>query len=96
MTAAAGPDSRGRHWDDRYERIGAEDVSWFQARPNMSMALIETLRVDTSTSVIDIGGEQLHARRPPHQLTGATTSLSSTCPAPPSTSPGTASTTLTV
>jgi trans-aconitate methyltransferase len=56
MTAAFAPGSRGRNWDDRYEQIGAEHVSWFQARPNMSLALIETLRINPSTPVIDVGG----------------------------------------
>jgi ubiquinone/menaquinone biosynthesis C-methylase UbiE len=56
MTAASGPGSRGPYWDDRYEQIGAEQVSWFQARPDMSLALIDTLRIDPSTPVIDVGG----------------------------------------
>ena len=56
MSAAPGRGSRGRYWDDRYEQIGAERVSWFQARPNVSLALIDKLDIDPSTSVIDIGG----------------------------------------
>jgi trans-aconitate methyltransferase len=56
MTAPVGPASRGRHWDDRYERFGAEHVGWFQARPEMSLDLIDELGIDPSTPVIDIGG----------------------------------------
>ncbi len=56
MTAAFAAGSRGRHWDDRYEQIDAEHVSWFQTRPNVSLALIDQLEIDPPTSVIDIGG----------------------------------------
>jgi hypothetical protein len=95
MTAAFASGSRGRYWDDRYEQVGAEQVSWFQARPNVSLALIDTLRIDPSTPVIDVGGgssslvDELLAR-------GSATSPSSTCPTPRSRSPGAASPSLTL
>ena len=44
------------HWDDRYETIGAQSVSWFQDRPAMSLDLLAALDVGPATSVIDIGG----------------------------------------
>lgn len=55
MTAAA-ENGRARHWDDRYEQVGATHVSWFQSHPTMSLKLIDALGVDTSTAVIDVGG----------------------------------------
>jgi SAM-dependent methyltransferase len=56
MTSLLGPGSRGPYWDDRYEQIGADQVSWYQARPTISLELIDQLRIDPSTSVIDVGG----------------------------------------
>jgi trans-aconitate methyltransferase len=56
MTVTSGPASIGRYWNERYEQIGAEHVSWFQARPSMSLALIDTLGVGPGTPAIDVGG----------------------------------------
>ena len=56
MTVTSGPGSARRHWNERYEQIGAEHVSWFQARPNTSLALIDTLGINPRTAVIDVGG----------------------------------------
>jgi len=47
---------RGAYWDDRYERIGSKQVSWYQTRPQMSLDLIDRLQVGASAAVIDIGG----------------------------------------
>lgn len=47
---------RARHWDSTYEGRGDSAVSWFQAVPEVSLALIETLEVTRSAAVIDIGG----------------------------------------
>lgn len=52
MTAMAGPG----HWNDRYEAIGAQSVSWFEERPTVSLELLDKLGVEPSDSVIDIGG----------------------------------------
>jgi SAM-dependent methyltransferase len=56
MTPAISPDDPARHWDDRYERIGDLHVSWFQARPDTSLELIDFLGIDPSTPVLDVGG----------------------------------------
>lgn len=56
MATRLGPGSRGRYWDRRYEQIGADHVSWYQATPTTSLALIDQLRIEPSTSVIDVGG----------------------------------------
>ncbi len=44
------------HWDHRYEDLGAESVSWYQARPSTSLDLLEVLEVGPDTSVLDVGG----------------------------------------
>ena len=56
MTADIAPHDRARYWDDRYEQTGDEHVSWHQARPNVSLELIDTLGVEPSAGVIDVGG----------------------------------------
>ncbi len=56
MTAGTAPHDRARYWDERYEQIGDEQVSWHQARPNVSLELIDALGVDPSAAVIDVGG----------------------------------------
>lgn len=45
---------RQHHWEDVHSRKQEDEVSWFQARPETSLALISE-DVDTSASVIDIG-----------------------------------------
>lgn len=35
------PAERGDYWDDHYQRIGAEHVSWYQPRLQMSLQLID-------------------------------------------------------
>ena len=56
MTAPLGLGARGHYWDDHYEQIGPKQVSWYQARPTTSLELIDQLRIEPSTSVIDVGG----------------------------------------
>ena len=56
MTADSACGDPARYWDDRYERVGDVQVSWFQARPETSLDLIDALGVDPSTPVIDVGG----------------------------------------
>lgn len=51
-----GVEQRARHWDAAYTARGAEGVSWYQAVPEMSLALIEALAVPRDAGVIDIGG----------------------------------------
>jgi 2-polyprenyl-3-methyl-5-hydroxy-6-metoxy-1,4-benzoquinol methylase len=54
MTAATS--RRTKHWDALYEDRGIEGVSWFQPFPQMSLDLIERLRLKPSASIIDVGG----------------------------------------
>jgi SAM-dependent methyltransferase len=56
MTSGSACGDPARDWDDRYERVGDVQVSWFQARPETSLDLIDSLGVDPSTPVIDVGG----------------------------------------
>ena len=44
------------HWDDRYEAVGADQVSWYQQRPTASIELLEAAGVTADSSLIDIGG----------------------------------------
>ncbi len=44
------------HWDDVYRRHGPEQVSWYQANPTPSIELIETIGVDPTAAIIDVGG----------------------------------------
>ena len=43
------------HWDFIYRDKGRANVSWFEDRPQQSLALI-TQNADSSASVIDVGG----------------------------------------
>jgi hypothetical protein len=48
--------ARSRHWNQVYDTKGAEQVSWFQPDPTMSLQLIDGLPLDRAQPVIDIGG----------------------------------------
>jgi 2-polyprenyl-3-methyl-5-hydroxy-6-metoxy-1,4-benzoquinol methylase len=47
---------RQAHWENVYQNKGERDVSWFQARPHISVDLVRATGVDVSASIIDIGG----------------------------------------
>lgn len=44
-----------RHWEDVYGSKADDEVSWFQARPERSLALIRQAAPDRSASIIDVG-----------------------------------------
>jgi trans-aconitate methyltransferase len=44
------------HWQDTYDRVGAESVSWYQREPLMSLRLLEAAGLAPDRSVIDVGG----------------------------------------
>lgn len=44
------------HWDDVYNSKSAEEVSWFQKHPAISLQLIEQSDISFSDAVIDVGG----------------------------------------
>jgi SAM-dependent methyltransferase len=48
--------NRKEHWNEIYETKGADDVSWFQRSPSISLSLIQASGVEPSTGVIDVGG----------------------------------------
>lgn len=44
------------HWETVYHDKGATGVSWYQAEPRTSMDLIDGLRADPQTPILDAGG----------------------------------------
>jgi 2-polyprenyl-3-methyl-5-hydroxy-6-metoxy-1,4-benzoquinol methylase len=44
------------HWQNVYQTKGERDVSWFQERPAISLALIRATQVSANASIVDIGG----------------------------------------
>jgi SAM-dependent methyltransferase len=47
---------RQEHWDRAYRAKGPQGVSWFQERPDVSLALIAQSGIDKAAGVIDVGG----------------------------------------
>jgi len=47
---------RDAHWNDVYATKGVDEVSWFQARAEMSMRLIAAAGASEESAIIDIGG----------------------------------------
>lgn len=50
--------SSGRHWDEVYSSKRADEVSWYERDPHISLELIESLGVGPADAVIDVGGGQ--------------------------------------
>jgi SAM-dependent methyltransferase len=48
--------NRQEHWNQVYQTKGTQDVSWYQRRPDLSLALIAASGVSKDTGVIDVGG----------------------------------------
>ena len=48
--------NRQAHWQRVYKEKDENQVSWFQERPDISLALIEAVRADPSSAIVDIGG----------------------------------------
>ncbi len=44
------------HWDNRYQSIGADAVSWYQDRPSTSLELLSAVGAGPDDAVIDVGG----------------------------------------
>lgn len=49
-------ETRQAHWNRTYAEKGEARVSWFEDRPETSLALIRQLRTPDSAAIIDIGG----------------------------------------
>lgn len=47
---------RARHWDDRYRSADVTRVSWYEAEPTASLAVLDAIGVTATDSVIDVGG----------------------------------------
>ena len=47
--------SRKDHWEHVYESKGPTELSWFQAVPSKSMAMIRATGVPTEAPIIDVG-----------------------------------------
>ncbi|MBL8488083.1 MAG: class I SAM-dependent methyltransferase [Rhodocyclaceae bacterium] len=49
-------DGLAAHWEQVYATRNADEVSWYQVRPDTSLRLIERLGVDRNDAIIDVGG----------------------------------------
>ncbi len=47
---------RKQHWDLVYAEKAEEAVSWYQSRPETSLALLHSTGIATTDAVIDVGG----------------------------------------
>jgi trans-aconitate methyltransferase len=48
--------NRKSHWEQVYAARAPTEVSWYQARPTLSLELIERAGVAPGTGIIDVGG----------------------------------------
>jgi SAM-dependent methyltransferase len=48
--------NRQEHWNNVYQTKDSSDVSWFQRRPDVSLALIAAAGTPKTQGVIDVGG----------------------------------------
>ena len=51
-----GPTTSAEHWQSVYEEKAADQVSWFEAEPAASLALIEAARLPADAAIVDVGG----------------------------------------
>ena len=49
-------EERKRHWEDVYESKSATEVSWYQATPERSLALVKKTEISRHAPIIDVGG----------------------------------------
>lgn len=48
--------NRQEYWNQVYQTKGTDDVSWYQRRPDLSLALITASGVSKDAGIIDVGG----------------------------------------
>ncbi|GIV98835.1 MULTISPECIES: hypothetical protein [Roseiflexus] len=48
--------NRQEHWNQVYQTKATDDVSWYQRRPDASLALIAVSGISKDAGVIDVGG----------------------------------------
>jgi SAM-dependent methyltransferase len=51
---------RAQYWNRVYETKGEQDVSWFEALPEVSLRMLESAGVNRGTCVLDVGGGDSH------------------------------------
>ena len=49
-------DERRAHWQSVYAAKAPGDVSWFQERPDVSLALVEATGLPKDAAILDVGG----------------------------------------
>ena len=47
---------RQKHWDAVYQTKGDRDVSWFEARPDVSLRMLDAAGITREHCVLDVGG----------------------------------------
>jgi len=47
---------RRAHWDKVYQSKVSEELTWYQARPETSLRLIESASLDSDARILDVGG----------------------------------------
>lgn len=50
------PGGRAAHWETVYAEHGETGVSWYQARPEVSLSMIEAAGIGPEDAIIDVGG----------------------------------------
>lgn len=50
------PDEKKEHWDSVYGRRAVTEVSWYEAHPDQSLALIQASGLQPDDPIIDVGG----------------------------------------
>ena len=50
-----GSDELAGHWDTVYATHATDEVSWYQAEPATSLALVAELDISRDAAVIDVG-----------------------------------------
>jgi SAM-dependent methyltransferase len=48
--------STRNHWEEIYRKRSPEEVSWYQARPALSLAMIEATGASQDAAIVDVGG----------------------------------------
>ncbi|HZT22020.1 MAG TPA: class I SAM-dependent methyltransferase [Verrucomicrobiae bacterium] len=48
--------NRQEHWNRIYQTKDPQDVSWYQRRPDTSLALIKAAGLDRDAGILDVGG----------------------------------------
>ncbi len=66
--------NRKQHWEQIYQGKGDQETSWFQPRPENSLALIQATGENNDASLIDVGGG--NSRLVDHLLEQGWTNLS--------------------